>query len=86
LNVKGYPINYEYIGNEDNRNDCLAIAINYALRCNYFTNKEQVVRFMKHQLKTSIDDAKKTKVKKGIDMRCFERRFACYKEFSESRN
>jgi len=86
LNIKGTDIvtdNLEPIeeGVSLNRNDCLVYCVNYACRANLFTNKEQVMRFVAHQLECSIEKAQEDKIREGVDMRCFtEKPFACYQK------
>jgi hypothetical protein len=86
LNIKGTDIVTDNLKpiEEDvhlNRNDCLVYCVNYACRVNLFTNKEQVMRFVAHQLGCSIEKAQEDKIREGVDMRCFtEKPFACYQK------
>ena len=75
--AKAKGIYYQDI-QECNRNDCLIYAINYACRAPLFSTKEQVVRFISHQLKIPLEAAQVMKVNGGLEPRCFTKRFAGY--------
>jgi hypothetical protein len=52
-------------------NDCLAHAVNFALRYPIFTNREQLVRLMQKRMHYSKERAKYAKAKSGVSLKAF---------------
>ena len=53
--------------------DCMTIAVDYALRYPVFTNRRQVHRLAKRVLKKAEDDLISTKVNKGYNLAMFSK-------------
>jgi hypothetical protein len=69
--ITGNIGDYFHVENKAETNDCLVHAVNYALRCAFFVQREQVVRLMMKKLKITLEEAKAKKILGGVPAKVF---------------
>ena len=64
--LKEEPRHFFMQMNDECTHDCLVHAVNFALRCQWFVQREQVIRLIQARGKITIEQAEKQKVKGGV--------------------